>query len=57
MAIFGCIGIRLNPAIIPHISYLSYFLAAELFRFDNLRADYALVRSDDLRAHPGAPRT
>ena len=53
MAIFGFIGIRLNPAIIPHISYLSYFLAAELFRFDNLRADYALVRSDDLRRHPG----
>jgi hypothetical protein len=51
MALSDSLLSALNPAITPHISYVSYFPAAELFRFDNLRADYALVRSDDLRLH------
>jgi hypothetical protein len=51
MAISDSLLSALNPAINPHLSYVSYFPAAELFRFDNLRADYALVRSDPQRLY------
>jgi hypothetical protein len=51
MAVSDSLLAALHPAITPHISYISYFPALTLFRFDNLRADYALVRSDDLRRY------
>jgi hypothetical protein len=56
MAVSDSLLAALNPAIAPHISYISYFPALTLFRFDNLRADYALVRSDDWRDIPDALR-
>jgi hypothetical protein len=55
MAVSDSLLEALDPAIAPHISYISYVPALTPFRFDNLRADYALVNSH-LRDIPDALR-
>jgi hypothetical protein len=54
LAISDAMLTALDPSMIPFINYISYSPVLVMFRFDNLRADYALVRSDNGRKFPDA---